>query len=233
MKPVTSLIGSEVLDEPGCPPALARATLRDLARSNTLFGGRSAVWFGVQQLLGAREATAPVTVLDIGAGGGDISTYLVERARSRSVALVPVALDRHRAAAVLCRERGHPSMVADCGGMPLRAGSIDIVVLSQVLHHFHLDAAVDLLQRTAPLARRGVIIADLRRAHVAALGIWLAGLALRFHPVTRRDGVTSVKRGFSQRGLSRLMLAAGMPGAVFRRPGYRLVGVWRNPDAHD
>ncbi|MBI4503171.1 MAG: methyltransferase domain-containing protein [Gemmatimonadetes bacterium] len=254
---LTSPIGNEVLDGSSCPPALARATLRDIARSNTLFGGRAAVWFGVRELLkadgrrvgGSEGQTAGwshgqmvnsdatirqsghLTILDIGAGGGDIAAYVARRARERGTMLTPIALDWHRAAAGLCRERGLRSIVADAWSLPLAPRSFDIVVVSQVLHHFRTDPAVGLLRELSGVARRGVVIADLRRSAAAAAGIWLAGWALRFHPVTRRDGVTSVRRGFSVRGLSELLLAAGMPTPVHRRPGYRVVAAWRAPHA--
>jgi hypothetical protein len=140
-----------------------------------------------------------------------------------------VTADRHRAAATLCRERGISGMVADALALPLREQSVDIVIVSQLLHHFHRDAAVGLLRALEPVARRGIVIADLRRAPAAALGIWLGGLVLGFHPVTRRDGVTSVRRGFTAHGLSELLLAAGLSAPVFRRPGYRLVAVWASP----
>ena len=127
----------------------------------------------------------------------------------------------------MCRERGLASLVADTWSLPIKPRSVDIVVLSQVLHHFRPDAAVRLLAELGRLARVGVVVCDLRRSRAAAAGIWLAGWALGFHPVTRRDGVTSVRRGFSASGLSELLLAAGLPPTVHRRPGYRLVAAGR------
>ena len=221
MSAVTSPIGTEVLDGASCPPDLVRATLSDIARANTLFGGRAAVWFGVRQLLD--RAGRRLTVLDIGAGGGDIAGFVSRQAKKLGTTLVPLALDRHPAAAALCRQRGFSSVVADARALPLAPGSVDIVIASQVLHHFSRDGAIELLRAFAPVARVGLVVADLRRASAAAMGIWLAGLALGFHPVTRRDGVTSVRRGFSAPELTELMFAAGLPATVHRRPGYRLV----------
>jgi SAM-dependent methyltransferase len=243
MSAVMSPIGTEVLDAPTCPPAIARTMLGDIARANTLFGGRAAVWFGIHQLLTsplpplppgeAKSRNAhPLTVLDLGAGAGDIATFVARRARELGVTLVPVTLDRHRAAAQLCRERGISGAVADALALPLRERSVDIVIASQLLHHFHRDTAVELLRALQPLVRRGIVIADLRRSPAAALGIWLGGFLLGFHPATRRDGVTSVRRGFTARGLSELMLAAGLSAPVFGRPGYRLVAVWEAPRPH-
>jgi SAM-dependent methyltransferase len=230
MSAVTSPIGSEVLDEPSCPPDLVRATLSDIARANMLFGGRAAVWFGVKRLLTGRRGR--LTVLDIGAGGGDIALFVARQARKLGTTLEPLALDRHPAAAVLCRQRGLPTVVADACALPLSPGSVDIVVASQVLHHFSRDGAIELLRAFAPLARVGIVIADLRRAPAAAMGIWLASLALGFHPITRRDGVTSVRRGFAPNELADLMAAAGLDATVHRRPGYRLVAASRAPYAH-
>ena len=230
MSAVTSPIGSEALDEPSCPPELVRATLADIARANTLFGGRAAVWFGVKELLPGHRGR--LTVLDIGAGGGDIALFVARQAKKLGTTLEPLALDRHPTAAALCRQRGLPSVVADACALPLSRCSVDIVVASQVLHHFSRDGAIELLRALAPLARVGIVIADLRRAPAAAMGIWLAALALGFHPITRRDGVTSVRRGFAPNELADLMSAAGLDATVYRRPGYRLVATARLPHAH-
>jgi SAM-dependent methyltransferase len=189
------------------------------------------VWHGVSQLVdggsAGSRAGGSLTVLDLGAGAGDIAGYLVRRGRERGITITPLALDRHREAAVLCRARGLPACVADAWALPLRPRSVDVIVISQVLHHFNREAGAALLKSLAPAARLGIVVGDLRRSWFAAVGIWLAGAALRFHPVTRRDGFTSVRRGFTARGLSELLLAAGLAGRVYRRPGFRLVGVWR------
>jgi hypothetical protein len=226
---VLSPIGSEALDAPSCPPDIVRAALTDIARANTLFGGRAAVWFGVRQLL--QGVSRPVTVLDIGAGCGDIASFVRQRARMIGVTVLPVALDRHPAAAQLCRQRGLPCIVADASCLPLPNDAVDIVIASQVLHHFSRDGAIQLLRTFAPVGRIGMVIADLRRSPAAAAGIWLAGLALGFHPITRKDGVTSVRRGFNAGELGNLMKSAGLEASVHRRPGYRLVATHRSSHA--
>ncbi|MEJ7812861.1 MAG: hypothetical protein WKG32_20775, partial [Gemmatimonadaceae bacterium] len=77
------------------------------------------------------------------------------------------------------------------------------------------------------VARRLVIVSDLRRSWVAAGGIWLASWALRFHPVSRHDGVVSVLRGFTPAELAELVLAAtGRSARVRERLGYRLSAAW-------
>jgi ubiquinone/menaquinone biosynthesis C-methylase UbiE len=123
--------------------------------------------------------------------------------------------------------------VGDGGQLPLADRSVDIVLASQLLHHLERRSAATLLRELNRVARLGVIVADLRRHPVAALGIWLASYPLRLHPVTRQDGVTSVRRGFTRPELEQLLREAGLAGAVFRRPGYRLVAVWRRTGRAD
>ncbi len=228
-----SAVGSEALDTPGLDRDTARATLRDIARSNLLFGGRAAVAYGLERLLGSDTWATPLMVADVGAGAGDVLMSLERVLAQRDLAMHGVAVDWHREAAVMAMECGQPAVVGDAFHLPLGDRAVDVVVASQLLHHFSRDGAVRLVRELDRVARIGVVIADLRRARLAAAGIWLAAHALRFHPVSRADGVVSVRRGFTASELKGLCLAAGISAAVRRRPGYRMVAHWRTDHAHD
>ena len=227
-----SRLGEEALDTRSCAPDIARATLRDIAISNALFGGRSAAAFGLRLLLQKIPAPGrPLILLDLGAGSGDIARHLTRRARTAGVDLIPVAVDTHRAAARLCRAAGLHTVIADAAALPFRDKSVDIVLVSQFLHHFTRETAATLVRALHRLARVGVIIADARRTAAAAAGIWLASHVLRFHPTTRHDGVLSVRRSFTATELASLLTAGGVRAHVHRRPGFRLVAAWRTPGA--
>lgn len=228
----SSPIGTEALDTPACEAALARRTLRDITLVNTLFGGRQAAAWGLRRLLARHPERRTVRVLDVGAGAGDILTHLVRVAARRGVTVRPVALDFHRAAAALCRETGLPVVLADAAALPVRPGGVDVVLASQFLHHLHPDAAVAALRAFLTIAGLGVIVADLRRALLARVGIRVAAAVLRLHPATRHDGVVSVRRGFHRDELSGLLARAGAPAVVHRRPGFRIVAVLERTRAH-
>ena len=49
----------------------------------------------------------------------------------------------------------------------------------------------------------------------------------RFDQTTVRDGLTSLRRGFTADSLGGLLREAGLDAPVSRRPGARLVAVWR------
>lgn len=225
-----SALGCEALDRPGCDPALARATLFDIRRANSLFGGRGAAAFGLECLLSHLPQDRRLTLLDLGAGAGDVASWLAHRGAMADRRVVPIAVDRHRVAATLCAEAGVASVVGDVAALPIAERGVDLVLASQFLHHFSPDGAVMLLRLFDRIARIGVIIADLRRHPFAVGGIWLAARVLRFHPVSRHDGVLSVRRGYTASELAELLAAAAIEGTVYRRPGYRLVAVW--PTSH-
>ena len=205
-------------------PAVVRTTLSDIARSNRWFGGRSAVERGVDAL--SRAAAGPLTVLDVGAGGGDIVNYVTRRMAARGVTLRPFALERHPEAARMCRERGLPAVLADGGALPFADESVDILVASQLLHHMDRQSAVHLIRELDRVARVGVVIADLRRAATAEAGIWVASWLLGFHPVSRHDGMLSVRRGFTVPEFAALLQEAGVPARIERRAQFRLVATW-------
>ena len=71
------------------------------------------------------------------------------------------------------------------------------------------------------------VVADIRRSAVAAAGIWLASFPMQLHPVTRRDGVISVFRGFSGNELREVCARAGITALVKRHPGWSLTAAWR------
>ena len=102
-----------------------------------------------------------------------------------------------------------------------------IVICSQLLHHFTDSGAIQLLREVDRVARHRVIVCDLRRSLVAAGGFWLAAHLLRFHPVTRHDGVASVRRGFTGPELTRLVHAAvGLLPLARPGLGFRLAVSW-------
>lgn len=212
----------ETLDHRDADPTVARATLADLAVSNTLFGGRQAARWGVERLLKDAPTRTGVTLLDVGAGAGDIARHLV-----RTLGVAAIALDHLACAARLCRDRGFDAVVADLHHLPLAPRSVDVVLVSQVLHHLPRPAVPAFLRAMTAVARLGVVVADLRRSPMARAGIWTAAHVLRFHRVTRLDGVTSVRRGFARAELDALCRRAGVVPMVRRRPGWRLVAWWR------
>jgi len=98
---------------------------------------------------------------------------------------------------------------------------------SQVLHHFAEGDAATLLREMDRVARIRVIVSDIRRSWIAAAGLWLVSFPLRFHAVSRHDGVVSVLRGFTPSELSDTVTdAIARKPVVHRRRGFRITASW-------
>jgi SAM-dependent methyltransferase len=219
--------GLELLDRHDADPAEVRESLRNIARANRWFGGWWAVRHGLARLTAGLPPGSALTLLDIGTGAGDLPRQAERWACRGGLRLRAFGLERNRTAARVASHTGIPTAVALAGQLPLRAGSVDLVVLSQILHHLAPDAIVRLLSEADRLARLGVVVADLRRARAALAGFWVGSRLLRFDRATRADGLTSVRRGFTPAELAHLLLRAGIRAPVERRPGFRLVAAWR------
>ena len=65
-----SSLGTELLDDPAADPAAVTRSLRNVARANRWFGGAAAVRYGLGLLLRDLPRGQPITLLDLGTGGG-------------------------------------------------------------------------------------------------------------------------------------------------------------------
>jgi SAM-dependent methyltransferase len=181
--------------------------LREIATANRLFGGRRTAWHGLLRFLDGD--TTSRSLLDIGTGAGDLPRDLARRAARRGIALRTLGLERIPAAAELAHAHGLPTMLACGGTLPLADRSVDVVLLSQLVHHLDDPSAVALLREATRVARQGVIVADLRPSRASALAFRAAGTLLGFHRVTIEDGIVSLRRGRNAEALVPLALAAG------------------------
>ena len=206
-------------------PGLQCRSHRDIALSNRLFGGLRAVRAEVEGML---VAGGVVTLLDVGTGTGDVPGDLNRIARQRGVTLASVGVDGRLE---LVRQGTHARLLAgvcaDALHLPFAPRSFDVVVASQLLHHFAMEDAVAVLRELDRVARRRVVISDLRRSWVAVGGLWLVSFPLRFHKVSRHDGVLSILRGFEAPELSAMIReATGVVPRVRNRAGWRVTASW-------
>jgi SAM-dependent methyltransferase len=220
--------GVELLDDPSTDTALATRSLRDVARSNRWFGGADAVIAElVPVLAAARGRAAPLTLLDVGTGAGDIPELARRVAGRGGVRLLTMGLELSPVLAAASRSRSGDAIAGDALALPFADRSVDIVACSQLLHHFEAADGARLLAEMHRVARLRVIVADIRRAWAAAAGFWVGSWALGFHPVTRHDGVVSVLRGFRAAELAAAVHdATGCRPAVRNRRGFRVTASW-------
>jgi 2-polyprenyl-3-methyl-5-hydroxy-6-metoxy-1,4-benzoquinol methylase len=219
--------GTEILDDPSVDPEVMRRSMKDVERANILFGGRRAALAELCNAL--KKVSGTATLLDVGTGRGDIAISAEEMARERGIKLTTIGIDMSLPLVKELRDKNHHIVRGDALALPFRDKSIDIVLASQILHHFTEDSAEDFIGEMNRVARVSVVISDLKRSLIAAAGLWLGSFPLGFHPVSRHDGVVSVMRGFLPVELANLVeRATGQRPHVNRRLGFRVTTSW-NP----
>jgi SAM-dependent methyltransferase len=217
--------GTEILDSPDVDPAVVTRSLADVARANALFGGVSSAMEEIEIAL--RDFQSSATLLDVGTGLGDIPCRARTIARERGLELTTIGLDLACELAEASRKSVSFAVCADALRLPFADNSIDIVMCSQVLHHFSGADALKLLREMNRVARARVIVSDLRRSWLAAAGLWIVSFPLRFHAVSRHDGVVSVMRGFTPSELvDTVHEAIARRPRAHRRRGFRVTTSW-------
>ena len=219
------LRGVELLDDPAVSSDLMNRSMSDVARANALFGGRRAAIEELRSVFA--EIGSKASMLDVGTGRGDIPAAARIVARQRGLDLWTIGFDLSHPLVSENRESNDVVARGDALLLPFKDKSVDVVMASQMLHHFQFDDAVAVVSEMNRVARRKAIISDLRRSVFAAAGIWAASYPLGFHAVSRHDGVVSVMRGFVPNELTDIVkTATGITPRVRHRLGFRLTATW-------
>lgn len=196
------------------PEDVTRASLYDLGRINRFLGGHLVLR---SLFAGMVKPQEQFSVLDVGAGSGDLAAALRGMYPGAQVTLLDHRL-LHLASA------SSPKVVADAFRLPFRPASFDFVFSSLFLHHFSNEQVVDLLTNFRAVARRAVLAIDLDRGplayHFLPATRWLFG----WHDITISDGQISVQAAFKREELLALAVRAGLEWARVKthRPWSRL-----------
>jgi len=206
----------ELLDE-GVPEEEARRSLGDLRIVNRWLGGRRSLGNAVRPYL--REGGR---LLDVGCGSADLPAFLLGSLPGRVTAvgldIKPLHL-REAPPEVHC-------VVADVRALPFRPRSFDVVTASLFLHHFDAPEVPRVLRELFDLCRRALVVNDLRRARVPLLFGRAVFPWIFRSPVSLKDGLLSIRRGFRSEELRAGFAQARIERVTIRRRfPYRLVAV--------
>jgi 2-polyprenyl-3-methyl-5-hydroxy-6-metoxy-1,4-benzoquinol methylase len=221
MRALSRAHGAELMDRPDVPATDLSQGLADLRRVNRWLGGTRAALLSVIPLLEEVEG-GEIRVLDVATGSGDIPLALARRARQERIPVRILATDLHletvsEARRVVASEPTIEVARADALALDFAPGEFHIAMCHTALHHFETPDAVRLLAGLARVASRAVVVTDLRRSRAALAGVkLLCGTVWRGHPVTRHDGLVSVRGAFTPSEAARLAREAGLPSPRLR-----------------
>lgn len=212
----------EIMDRPGNSREELREALGDIRIVNRRLGGGRTLLEALRPFLVDAPEDRPLRILDVGTGGADLAVEMVRLARElrRPVLVVAADLDPDTASLAAQATAGYEEIQvlrADGFRPPFGRAAFDIVTASMFLHHFEHGRVVALLESFATLARRAVVVNDLRRHRLPWLFILLASRLTRRSPMFCHDAPLSVLRGFTDEELSRAASDAGAGRMRLRR----------------
>lgn len=186
----------ELLDLETPPREMMARVAGYLAFVNRRLGGTRAVAHHL------RHVTEPVTVLDVGAGAGDLPLDLARRLPN----VLPVAFDLSET--MLSFAAGLPRVRGDVRRFPFRDRSVDYVISTHFFHHLSDEQIVETLREFDRVARRGIIVNDLLRRRRALF--WIRLFTLWANPYVKVDGPHSVRKAFTVPEIDALARRAGL-----------------------
>jgi len=215
-------------------PELSEA-LRHLRALNRLFGAASPALYGVRRLWTEAGKPRRLSILDVGAGSGDVNRRLLRWADANRIDVrITLADATDEAVAEAARYYADEPRVTAVkrNALALPEACADIVTGSQFVHHFAADALPGLVRKLLDACRIGVVLSDIHRHWIAWTAVWLATRLISRNRYILHDGPLSVAKGFRAADWRELRAALGAPGMFYAwRPWFRYVVVVRKTDS--
>jgi len=175
------------------------------------------------------QSLTTFSILDIGAGSGELLRVAATWARQTNRRLRAVGLElNERMAESILEESGRFDEISSVRGdaltLPFADAEFDYVMCSLFTHHLLDEQVVQVLREMSRVAKRRIFVIDLHRHPVAYLLYTTLGKIVLHNRLLRHDGALSILRSFRRDELLELAQRAGLRGfSVERHFPYRLV----------
>lgn len=197
----------ELMDDPHADEHMLERTYERFSFVNALVSRWRSVY---RRDIRPRARERSLRILDVGAGGGDVSRAIVAWARRDSFSVRVTALDADPRAIRWARSRGggvEGSVVeyrcAYTGELAEAGERFDVVISNHLLHHLSRDELAVVLGDCARLVGdHGLVIhRDIERTRFAyrafAAATWPFAKNLLADSFIRADGLTSIRRAYT------------------------------------
>lgn len=217
----------ENIDTGNYTPAEYEGCLVELRRVNKWLGDSRALR---NSLLADIERDRPrhgFSVLDVGAGSGELLRVALAWAERRSLIATCVGIELNSRSAFAIKEQSPAAIQAvqgDALSLPFADQSFDYAISSLFTHHLTDEQVANVLREMGRVARKRIFVIDLHRHPVAYFLYTTIGKLFLHTRLLREDGALSILRSFKDKELARLALQAGLSGVSVKRAfPFRLV----------
>jgi len=167
------------------------------------------------------------SVLDVGAGSGELLRTIAKFAFNRTARLYGLELNARSARSILEESKNFAEIKAVRGNalrLPFADDTFDYAICSLFTHHFSDDDVVQIFKEMSRVSRRRIYVIDLHRHQAASLFYKIFCAAFRISPLVREDGSLSIRRSFTPNELEKLGREANLENfSVERYFPFRLV----------
>ncbi|WP_434992481.1 class I SAM-dependent methyltransferase [Arthrobacter sp. Ld5] len=188
----------EEMDRPDCDPVRLDRTYAQFGLVNAVVSGWRRTYASLLRPAFSRDRTN--TLLDIGAGGGDLPRALARWARRDGFRLEVTAIDPDERAHAFATSRpalpGLSFRRALSSELVAEGAEFDAVVSNHVLHHLDPGAFDGLLDDSERLARTVAVHSDIAR-HPLGYALFSVGTLPLPGSYIRQDGLTSIRRSWT------------------------------------
>ena len=195
----------ERLDTGDYTPAEYRRWQKEMRFIHRIFGEMRALRRTLFRDL--EQTNGPVSVLDVGAGSGELLRELSKWTFGRKTFFSGVEINRD--ATLSIRSDTISAVQSNALHLPFADKSFDFVFCSLFLHHLDDEAAVSLLKEMSRVAKKRIFAIDLNR-HPTAYYLYKALGRVLLQPFTLEDGALSILRSFNPAELLGLAKSAGL-----------------------
>ncbi len=218
----------ELIDTGDYTPEEYAQFLREIAFVNRFAGDYRAL---KRSLLAdiKRERVKDFSVLDLGAGSGELLRMTADFAKEKNykAKLAGLELNPGAAEAILAQSAGYKNILAvrgDALQIPFADNSFDYVMCSLFTHHLRDADIIKVLSEMRRVARRSIYVIDLHRHPMAYFLYTTVGKIFIKGRLVRQDGALSILRSFKADEMLRLARRAHLENiSVKRRFPFRLV----------
>lgn len=217
----------ENLDQGTYTPEEYEGCLVELRRINEWLGDANALRDSLLKEIELAELRT-FSVLDVGAGSGELLRVAAQWARdqNRAASLVGLELNERSAKAILDESIEFPEIASVRGDgfrLPFPNNSFDYAIQSLTLHHFDNPGAAKILREMARVAARGIFVIDLHRNPVAYFFYTTVGRLFLHNRLIREDGALSILKSWTPEELKEIGETAGLDAKVDKHFPSRLI----------
>ena len=201
----------ELMDADDIPFAAIAQTLKELNIINTRLGGHAITLKGVRQFA---EDNEPLTVCEIGCGGGDNLFAIYKYCIKENIPVNFVGIDMNAECIAFAKQQ-YPQLpcqwiCSDYALVTFADKQPDIIFSSLFCHHFTDEQLVSMLKWLQQKSNKGFFINDLHRH-------WLAWYLIKYITkffsksyLVKNDASLSVARSFRKKDWQKLFKQAGI-----------------------